>query len=154
MFPLCQIDIITFQLSYEIGLLFPLEYSLFSMIIVSDSSWNAPLLKVIRTVPFLKFHMNVLFSMVLRILYNFFDLEVHSWRQSWLLCVVLHSEWKQKSFQVIQERNAVSVKSGSFWNRIKNDPVYGRYGIRTLIIICNHVFSKSIFLQKKFTCSS
>ena len=34
------------QLSYWIGLLFPLDCSLFSMIIVWDSSWIAPFLKL------------------------------------------------------------------------------------------------------------
>ena len=51
MLPLYQIAIAAFQFSYWIGLLFPLDYSLFSMIIVSDRSWSAPLLKVIFSVP-------------------------------------------------------------------------------------------------------
>ena len=39
-FPLYQIAIAAFQLSYQMGLLFPLHYSLFSMIIISNSSWT------------------------------------------------------------------------------------------------------------------
>ena len=46
MFPLYRIVIVAFRLSYWIGLLFPLDCLSFTMIIVSDSSWSAPILKV------------------------------------------------------------------------------------------------------------
>ena len=47
MLPLYPRAILAFKLSYRTGLLFPSDYSLSSMIIVSDSSRNAPLLKKI-----------------------------------------------------------------------------------------------------------
>ena len=46
-FPLYRIAIVAFQRVYRIGPLFSLDYSLFSLIIVSDSSWNALYLKFI-----------------------------------------------------------------------------------------------------------
>ena len=41
MFPLYRIVVVVFQLLHRINPLFSLDYSLFSMIIISDSSWNA-----------------------------------------------------------------------------------------------------------------
>ena len=41
----------TIHLSYRRGFLFPLDYSLFSMTAVSNSSWDASLLKELHTVP-------------------------------------------------------------------------------------------------------
>ena len=51
MFLLYWVAIVVFQLSYRIGFLFPLDHSLFSMVTLLDSSWNAPYLKVIHRVP-------------------------------------------------------------------------------------------------------
>ena len=55
MFPLYRIAIVGFQLLCRIGPLFPVDYSLFSMVFASDSSWNAPPLKFIRSAPFQKY---------------------------------------------------------------------------------------------------
>ena len=48
MFTSYQIAILPFQFSYWIGLLFPLEHTFFGMIFVTERSWKAPILKVIR----------------------------------------------------------------------------------------------------------
>ena len=53
LFPLYRIAIVAFQLLYRIGFLFPLDYSLISIIILSDSNCNARLLKLIRSAPFM-----------------------------------------------------------------------------------------------------
>ena len=53
MFPLYHIAIVSFQLLYRIGFLFPLDYSLISMVILSDSNCDARFLKVICPVPFM-----------------------------------------------------------------------------------------------------
>ena len=53
LFPLYRIAIVAFQLLYRIGFLFPLDYSLISIIILSDSNCNACLLKLIRPAPFM-----------------------------------------------------------------------------------------------------
>ena len=46
-FPAYRIVMASFQFSYRIGFLFPLEY-IFGMIFVTEKGWNAPILKVIR----------------------------------------------------------------------------------------------------------
>ena len=50
MFPSYRIAIASFQFSYRIDLLFPLERIFFGMIFITEKGWNAPMLKVIRGV--------------------------------------------------------------------------------------------------------
>ena len=50
MFPSYQIAMAPFQFLYQIGLLLPLEHIFFSMILVRERGWNAPILKVIQDV--------------------------------------------------------------------------------------------------------
>ena len=50
MLPLYKIAIAPFQFLYRIGLLLPLEQIFFGMIIVTESGWTAPILKMIRGV--------------------------------------------------------------------------------------------------------
>ena len=50
MFPAYRIAMTSFQFSYGIGLLFPLEHIFFSTIFVTERGWNATILKVIRGV--------------------------------------------------------------------------------------------------------
>ena len=43
--------------------------------------------------------------------------------------IVLRSKWKQKTLQHDPEQNAVSIKTGSFPNEVKNDLVYWKHSI-------------------------
>lgn len=102
----------TGQLSQRSNFCFEQAFSLFSLTIASDSSWNALLLKVILSGTFQKW----------KILYDFFDLTVYSLTSKLIKIHRAPSKWKQKSFQASPVRNALSIKSGSFQNGLKNDP--------------------------------
>ena len=75
----------TIHLSYRSGFLFPLDYSLFSMTAVSNSSWNASLLKELHTVP-LPSRIRW-FCMILKIMLFSQYLRLHMTIICWRFCI-------------------------------------------------------------------
>ena len=105
MFLLYRIAITAFQLLYWIGLLFPLDYSLFNMIIVTLRFWR-------WYVPFQK----------LIILHDFFDLRVYSLRLKLIKYKALDLNGNRNCSRPAQNEMLFPlnfVRSGTEWKTIR-----------------------------------